>query len=651
MVYLFILMLGIPANAGEKLNEQGFVIVPTLSRNIYDIYESAKKANEPILVTQDVLLHTSHIMFDYTLRILELEVLLPKLKELTKGMLSASISQANAEKSETIKLAIYDNLAFFGVAGKILGIDLPENIPEEVNAVIDLEYKLIEACRGPVASELFGYNEDYTQYITRGHYTRNVDFEHYFKAMMWYGRMGFYIEPDPSMYLKKIDPIQEGIKLTRRAILITKIINSSPKLSNLWDEIYKPTTFFAGKADDFTIKDYQSILGNVDPSKDNSILSFIKRAKKLPGPRIVSVVVDDREPDKAQKLKGFRFMGQRFIPDSYIFQNLTYPKVKKYLGNEKPFTLVSTPAGPVRCFPRGLDVMFVFGNETAGDILKTEGDTEYEEYENQIKKLKLEFSNLPQSQWSENLYWGWLHILKKLVTHQHKGYPEFMQSKQWKLKQLNAVLGSWTELRHDTILYGKQSYTLLATGMPATPQFTKGWVEPYPEIYKLMSKLITGISNTAEYPQEVENKLNEFAKVLAELSIISDKELKDELLTEEEYTLIWNIGSNLKNITQFSQALMQKITSGADEVMAIVADVHTDPNSGKVLEEAVGYPSEIYVKLSGSKIVKGGVFSYYEFKAPMEERYTDEKWQEELRSTKPQELQKWIMPLLKNESE
>jgi hypothetical protein len=54
-------------------------------------------------------------------------------------------------------------------------------------------------------------------------------------------------------------------------------------------------------------------------------------------PKIVSSYVTDREKPE-EVTKGFRFMGQRFIPDSYIFQQLVYDKVKGYRGGGKPFT-------------------------------------------------------------------------------------------------------------------------------------------------------------------------------------------------------------------------------------------------------------------------------------------------------------------------
>jgi hypothetical protein len=84
-------------------------------------------------------------------------------------------------------------------------------------------------------------------------------------------------------------------------------------------------------------------------------------------------------------------------------------------------------------------------------------------------------------------------------------------------------------------------------------------------------------------------------------------------------------------LKKFPSEILEKITSDTDEKMEIVADVHTDVNTGQVLEEGVGSPFNIYVIIDsarGVRICRGAVFSYYEFKHPMEDRLTDEKWQE-----------------------
>ena len=284
------------------------------------------------------------------------------------------------------------------------------------------------------------------------------------------------------------------------------------------------------------------------------------------------------------------------------------------------------------------------------EILKEEGDTKYRNYIQMLNSLKYEFVHLDEKTWRENLYWSWLSCLRSLVETRPFTYPPspFMGTKAWTLKELNTALGSWAELRHDTILYAKQSYTLMATAIPPSPKFTKGYVEPYPHLYSQIRDLVTqlreGLSSQGLLLDEPRGKLLEFEELLNSLTAISRKELQGKTLSDEEYRLIWDIGSKLEGIIRFSPELMKKITSGTDRKMAVVADVHTDVNTQQVLEEGVGNPSIIYLiaQVEGKPtLTKGGAFSYYEFKQPMQDRLTDEGWQELLAKRQGPNPPKW----------
>jgi len=118
---------------------------------------------------------------------------------------------------------------------------------------------------------------------------------------------------------------------------------------------------------------------------------------------------------------------------------------------------------------------------------------------------------------------------------------------------------------------------------------------------------------------------------------ISKAELENKELNESDYEFIRNFGERL-----------DYVVAGVDvegKETTIVADVHTDCNTGKVLEEGVGYVNLILVAYTvpdGRIIVGAGpVFSYYEFKQPMDDRLTDEKWKEMLESNPP-EKPEWV---------
>ncbi|MDY7041861.1 MAG: DUF3160 domain-containing protein [Chloroflexota bacterium] len=614
---------GLSQEQQASLEENGFVVAPEGPQQIYQLYKNAQEQGIPIFVTTDAMLHAFHVLYDYCLRHAEKEYFLTDIQALNQVLLDESQFQYNEASGET-KEAAKRNWAYFTVAARLLDPSAP--IADEIKELVEGELALIEAHSGFAPSPIFGYDEDYSQYVPRGHYTRNEDFERYFRAMMWYGRMAFRLKPGETQ-----EAIEMGRMETRQAILITITLMNrkvdGEEAIAVWDRVYRPTVFFVGESDDYNVYDYvqlsvavYGIQLDLDTLEDEKKLdTLINRAMTLRSPKIVSTVVYPDE-DPTLVTRGLRFMGQRFVPDSYIFQELVFDKV----GD------TNNP----RLFPKGLDVPSVLGSERAYDILLNVYDEgRYANYDEQTEKLRQEFASLPDEQWTENLYWNWLHSLRPLLEVKGEGYPVFMQNQAWVDKDLNTFLGSWTELRHDTILYAKQSYTLKAVAAPPTEE-ARGYVEPQPEVYGRLAALARqmrdGLDQRGLLNDELRGKTQDLEELLLALKTISEKELANQPLSDEEYSLIRSIGAQLEGITTFSAELTGELASQTDEQMAIVADVHTDTNSGQVLEEGVGDAFTIYaiVPIEGQAILtQGGVFSYYEFLQPMSERMTDESWQ------------------------
>jgi hypothetical protein len=76
--------------------------------------------------------------------------------------------------------------------------------------------------------------------------------------------------------------------------------------------------------------------------------------------------------DEAATTKGLRFMGQRFVPDAYIFRQLIYRNV----GTRDHR----------RGLPKGLDVFAAMGSERAYQLLDEMGETSYENYPAQMAR-------------------------------------------------------------------------------------------------------------------------------------------------------------------------------------------------------------------------------------------------------------------------
>ena len=176
--------------------------------------------------------------------------------------------------------------------------------------------------------------------------------------------------------------------------------------------------------------------------------------------------------------------------------------------------------------------------------------------------------------------------------------------------------------------------------MRPPPPPVVGYVEPVPEFYNRLLALtrmtIEGLDEMAVLDDTSKRRLQSLEIILERLTEISKKELENQALTEEDYDFIKHFGKQLEGVIADVEEKAQKTT--------IIADVHTDGNSGQVLEEGVGYVDLIVVayKVPDGRILVGAgpVMTYYEFKHPMSDRLTDEKWRE-LLSQNPPEMPEW----------
>ena len=628
----------LPSYVTSMIQSNGFAVIPQSGYNqIHEILIENDYRSIPSFVSSDAVLHAYHVLYDMALREIEVYSFWNLLGNLTAALLDVSFSQYQAAPPGRWQDAALRNLMFFSVAMKLLDDDwtIPPTFPSEVEPAVANVLLLIEAHSAMTSSWFMNYLEDFTQFVPRGHYTRSETLQRYFQAMMWYGRVSFRLHPDapPS-------PNEKGKDNTAQAILICLALTEDvPGLSgtpvglNVWDALYEPTAFFVGAADDLVPSEYleiiQEIYGTEFPIADlddEALLEqFIEEALLLRAPLILSHPISDNE-DLNQTV-GFRFMGQRYIPDSYILGQLVYDNVGTLLNP--------------RLMPKGLDVMAAFGSSRAWELLEDEKN--YVNYVSQMETLWNMIGNLTENEWTQNLYYLWLYSLLPLLSDPGEGYPFFMQNGAWVDKQLSTALASWTELRHDTILYAKQSYGAI-TGLP--PQI-KGYVEPVPSLYARLASLcqmmITGLDSRSLLSTLIQDKLQHLHDLLLDYQTISIKELEGTPRTDDEYHLIQNSGGRLEAIVTFPGD--NETSSDADNDMAVIADVHTDPNSMSVLEEGVGHPMIILVAvpINGQVILtRGAVFSYYEFTWPMNDRLTDEAWQDMIAQGTEPALPSWI---------
>ena len=656
------------------IRQNGFSILETIlplsyprSDDIVVPYKYLPVSGIPLFMTTDTFLHLYHLQFDETLKGIEEREFIPDMNNLTAAFLK-NASEQYVQFEGDLKEAAKRNIAYLSVAQRL--IDPNAFTSELVEDLVLDELAKIEAHRGFAASDIFIYEEDYSQYIPRGHYTWSEQLKGYFKTLMWYGRMAFLLKGSEnwgSTGEALVSEYDARIQTLQAFLLATSLKNvriGERTGLDIWERLYTVTAFYVGLADDLTPYDYLRALNQVfesgfspnDLTDVNNLLALKTELSLLPSPRIYggtgNVVFDDPITDESlneilDKTKGMRLMGQRFVPDSYMFQHLVFPEVGSYLSDltSLSFTAGSDGKGGLcRAYVRGLDAMALLGSREALTILIEQGDTDYSMFWQQFGELKDEFDVLSLSEWNVNLYWSWLYTLKALLEELPEGYPNFMHTKAWQQHQLHSALTSWTQLRHDTILYAKQS-TGSGRGGGGQVSPPPGYIEPIPLFWGRLLSLVRmtsqGLSDLNVLSEEDRQRLADLEDMLQQILDIVVKQLTNEPLSTEDHAFIKTMPTTFKSILS---------SKDIDLRTTLVADVHTNSSEAMVVEEAVGKVDLIIVacpNTDGSVFLAAGpVLSYYEFKHPMSDRLTDEAWRKLLDSPDKPARPEWYVPLM-----
>ncbi|MBP2147173.1 hypothetical protein J2129_002627 [Methanofollis sp. W23] len=623
---------------GEQalLKEHGFVVAAYPfgpESQIVRPYRTLGEHDVPLFLSSDTLYHLYHAQFDDTLCRIEMDALAGDLLALDTALLNASegaYRQSSGEAKEAARL----NMGYYAVAVALLDPSA-HPVPAEVRDEAAAELALIEGQAGLAPSPLFSYTEDYTQYRPRGHYTKSEELEHYFQAMMWHGRMPFLLNATREV------SEEEARVQTAAAAQTSALLVADPDLKAHWDRVYEVTSFYVGYADDLGPADYiaamERLFGEAKQTlAPDEVEALRQELLTLAPPTIYSgtgyQIVGSPEEARAvlNATMGFRFMGQRAVPDSYVFSELVFPYTGTFNGTGAPFTMIDEE----RSIPTGLDLMALLGSDRGRALLDEGGDSAYMNYATIYGRLEEDLAARNETEWHQTLYWAWLDSLRPLLVEFGEGYPTFMQTRAWQEKELTTSLASWTELRHDTLLYAKQSYTLAKGGvrLPLETPEIPGYVEPVPEAYHRLAALnamtADGLFDLGVLDPDAEHRLSALGEVIDRFTALSMKELEGVPLTADDHAFIRGAAETLDGLVL-----------GLEEQTTLVADVHSDPYDDIVLEEGVGYVDLIVVACPASDgeatLCAGPVLSYYEFTHPLDDRLTDEAWMQMLRDDPP----------------
>jgi hypothetical protein len=590
----------------ELLIRNGFVVALASYEQLFMLYESNWWSGTPSFVTPDLMLQLFHLCISSTLKRIEQDALSADLADFSQRM--------------AVKFNLPDEprlAAYFGVACRLLGKEVPLGpIPE---SLCQAELALINGHAGRSASAIFPFMLDYSMFQTRGHYTRNDTLRRYFRAMEWYGTVPFPLE-DSSLKPEELRA------LTQDAVRMSLAVTQDHHLDRIWQEILDVTSFFSGPSEAYTPHEYLTALARLQPNA--SWASYLDWT--VPDTEFMAAFAVELKRGRKQKIHQvavgiptgpqFRLFGQRYVPDTDIMQQLV--------------------EWPDRPFPKGLDVFAALGSARAKQILsdvyrEQEGWAQYPDH---LAKAESAFAGRDTTFWYQNVYYAWLYALQALNEPAPKSAPQFMQNPAWQDKCLNTSAGSWSELRHDAILYAEG--IMAENGGPES--LVGSYAEPNPLFYlrlshavKTLEDLLTKRGLESDWLRE---DLGHLRAILGGLQSISEEELAGVSPTAEDMSFIWDIGDEVERLScsiADQGYPWSEHAASADRSLACVADIATSQD--QCLEEGVAAGNTIYVlvPIEGKwTLTRGAVFSYREFQWPASDRLTDEKWQQMVRDGK-----------------
>lgn len=598
----------------QRLGENGFAIVPAKHQQLFHLYEQNDYHEFPSFVTTDLYLQLYHLYFDCMLREIEQHCFLGNISSFCKE-LDKTIATSGGALDSDVKQWLSTYLT---VAQSLLSGQEPSG-----DATALEEYQKVMKSEDNFSSYL-GYTDAkfaYSLFRPRGHYTRNETLQRYFRAMMWLQTVPFQTDNEQDM---------------KKAFALAETIGSNTRLTTLYNKFYEPMTWLMGQPDDVSIMQVWQVM------QEES--DFTKRCKKID--EIAENQTRIRPKFQHTSKYKVRLMPQRYQPDAEVLQEMV------------DYDNLPTK----RDVPKGLDFMAAMRVTAAEKILMDELNegSQWEGFEPALKQMQKRMDSI---NWDENAAVKWMSTLKTVIDKPQNA-PYFMLTDAWDRKSLNAALASWTELKHDAILYAKQPFGAECGGGGPPDPVVKGYVEPNVNFWKKAIELLNNTKDIlAKYDLTNEKILRAHTQLCEQAEFllgISEKELQGEVLADEEYDQLEYIGATYENI---SLDLLRdadheiwdwESIQGPDRKVALVADVYTanaDNNPNKsILFEAIGDADEIYVVVEiGGRLylTRGAVFSYREFQRSInDQRLNDEEWQQYLEQHPREGVPSWMTPVI-----
>jgi hypothetical protein len=620
-----------------KLGEHGFAVLARHEfPSFFYAYLTIYGEDLPVFVSADSVLDAVHRSYDDILAGLERSLMVGQLTRLVTEMRQSLQGQTGQSAA--------DAELFLAVGHALLTGAVPQPLHAGVQASeVQSFLTAALAAQGEIRKELFGVPRrfDFSQFKPRGHYEDDPVLEPYFRAMIWFGRTDFRL----------IETGDDGRQVFHRrqleaALMMRALMTSEARTS--WGKLDAIVTAFVGEHDYMVVPELEALLADLgatelNPSITDAQIVDAIREGGYGEQRISSqIMVNGGAVATLPLSRSFAFFGQRYTVDSHVFSNLVYDRVGQ--GAIK------------RWLPDPLDAAYgALANDHAVALLADE--LALYPYAPDLEAMRLMIDAHPTEYWESSLYTLWLSALRVMSPSQPsahpraEGLPSVARSEAWGRRVINTQLGSWSQLRHDTLLYVKQSYTV-----GTVCEFPDAYVDPYPELFAALGRL-AGRGNELLSQLELDSDLSgaqayftSLTEVMATLKAMAEAQRTgmphsaEHLAFVNEVVNVAGGGSGPPSVEGWYARLFYN-RQRALEQDPIVADVHTDVGGverpPKVLHVATALPRAMVMTVDtcvGPRLYVGPAFAYHELEPEGLTRITDSEWNTKIMSERPADV-------------
>ncbi len=654
----------------------GFVVSERLATYSFgDAYYRIFANDLPVFISADSVLHAWHYSYQRMLEEMEETQLAPALKSLLTVQLSPTYNLPETLLRGPLTNSIADARFFLTVAAYLLKGEAPP--PGDVTYDT---FTAIERLAYVESFPLFGATRpvDFSQFAVRGHYERTPTLGRYFRAMMWLSRVDFR--------MRKKEPDPQSLREFGTAIVLSKWLAAMGATSK-WRGIDDLVRLFVGPAESLNMAQLEAVLQSHGIASLDDISSL---------DQVAAVYRSLFETDLGRQLyagdayaapfgtnqvqlpRSFAHLAQRFTFDGWALAQVTFDRIR---WNED-IEGVTWFGRVLRRYASATDVAYaVLGNRQVGPLLaermlNTATPVPFRDglpYAHNLTAMAATFDRVSTNAWTDSIYSRWLSALRVLsAPTTDPRFPQAMRTAAWAMRTLNTQLASYTQLKHDTVLYAKQPYA-----SAVTCEYPAGFVEPVPEFWHQMQAMaaqaavaLTGlppysfavIRATNNLGQEVIFRLADlqaarvafcenFARQMAILANMAEKELVQQPFDTNEVLFIKGIMNDQSHgylgpsydgwyprlfYKDYGQLIGNTDTAPCMKPDPLVTDIQTAPpddidGQGGVLHEGVGYVDMMLVAIDNGAdkmVYAGPMLSHYEFikPGPTLIRLTDSQW-------------------------